>query len=332
MTPEDLPADFVPPPLAAFRNPTGPSDASSSSSSPTSATPFRVLCLHGANSNGSELSHKLKDLGHRLYQNHAIELVFINSPLLAAGPPEQREMEDVEKEQQRHDNMDNDGTIHNESRRMWWEEQKAACKDTKSKKSQRQHANSNNDIPDDPSESTPPSSPPDPPCATTTQQSTTKQYVGLDASLLLLRQTWTSQPFWGLLAVGQAASVALILTLLPNLKVYPSFCIYMEGTTVLDDDEELVLEGHQFSMPHLHIVGPKPTETTQRLVRQFGGEVLGGVEPFSKVALNRVGKVRCKIGICVAVCGNAGQATTIIIVLTLCPPSVSGVSKERSDT
>jgi hypothetical protein len=77
-----------------------------------------------------------------------------------------------------------------------------------------------------------------------------KQYVGLDASLLLLRQVWTSMPFWGILAVGQAASVASFLPLMDNLSPQPSFCIFVEGFSLLDEDEMLV-----DNLPCLHIVG-----------------------------------------------------------------------------
>lgn len=42
---------------------------------------MRVLCLHDAGSSATELKNQLERLGQRLYQNHQIDLLYINSPL-----------------------------------------------------------------------------------------------------------------------------------------------------------------------------------------------------------------------------------------------------------
>jgi hypothetical protein len=43
--------------------------------------PLRILCLHDANSSAEQLHEKLKNLDRRLYRNHQVALVYVNSPL-----------------------------------------------------------------------------------------------------------------------------------------------------------------------------------------------------------------------------------------------------------
>lgn len=139
---------------------------------------FRILCLHDEGSHASKLSDQLEDFGERLYENHAIDLVYVNSPLLLKEST--RETPD----------------------RVWWEEQE-------------EH-----------------------------------KCVGLDASLLLLRQVWTSMPFWGILAVGKGAAVGSFLPLMP-VSPMPAFCIFVNGETLLEEEQELLVD----DLPCLHIVG-----------------------------------------------------------------------------
>ena len=87
------------------------------------------------------------------------------------------------------------------------------------------------------------------PTTTTSSSSNNKRYVGLDASLLLLRQIWTSMPFWGVLAVGDSAAVASFLPLLP-VDPFPSFGIFINGSSLLEE-EEMLLENWSC----LHILG-----------------------------------------------------------------------------
>eukprot|EP00536_Pseudo-nitzschia_multiseries_P010746 jgi/Psemu1/204022/e_gw1.338.51.1 len=106
-------------------------------------------------------------------------------------------------------------------------------------------------------------------------------YVGLDASLLLLRQVWVSSPFWGILAVGQAAGVAALLPLLPSRDGRqpqpPSFMVFAHGGSLLGEEEALT---NPLELPCLHVVDDRLPETTpaaesaRRLVRQFGGTVV----------------------------------------------------------
>jgi hypothetical protein len=107
-------------------------------------------------------------------------------------------------------------------------------------------------------------------------------YRGLDASLLLLRQVWTSVPFWGILGVGQGAGVASIMTLLPDLQPPPAFSIFIHGQAILKEDE-LLLEG--FSC--LHVTDDEQQQQQRqhqqqdRLIRQFGGQVYTRAGPGS---------------------------------------------------
>jgi hypothetical protein len=140
---------------------------------------LRILCLHDVHSNSSKLSDRLETLGERLYEKHAIDLVYVNSPLIASTVTDTNAEEAPD--------------------RVWWDAQDG-------------------------------------------------KFVGLDASLLLLRQVWNSKPFWGILAVGQGAAVASFLPMLP-VDPTPSFCIFVQGETILEEEELLV------DIPCLHIVG-----------------------------------------------------------------------------
>ena len=126
-------------------------------------------------------------------------------------------------------------------------------------------------------------------------------YTGLDASLLLLQQVWSSCPFWGLLGVGQGAAIASLLALSPHTYPPPAFAIFVSGFALLEETQRLV-DTH--SLPCLHLVDaadeamvtddePIPKDDTRnssstnnndnnnnnstihsnRLVQQFGGTV-----------------------------------------------------------
>ena len=88
------------------------SDESSSHSSPSL---LRVLCLHDARSNALELSRKLDALGERLYRNHAIDLVFVDGPLV---------VEKIETVTTATDEK----SFRNQPLRVWWEEETRSLK------------------------------------------------------------------------------------------------------------------------------------------------------------------------------------------------------------
>jgi hypothetical protein len=267
-------------------------------------------------SNAGELSQQLYALGQRLFNDHAIELVFINSPLVASSSKatsnettSKKEEEPVGNDNDHEDNDDNnnDNTIRDENARVWWEEVSFNAASTSSAylrsiddvgsdwaDNDDDDGTKENQLPSETAHSMPTDDDDDTGNHSTSTSATAskRHYLGLDASLLLLRQVWTSQPFWGVLAVGQGASVAMLLALLPDMKHRPSFTIFVEGMTVLDDDEGLLLSDDGGSpMSCLHILGVKPKENTQRLVRQCGGKVSSGVQPFSNISMNRIGKV-----------------------------------------
>jgi tRNA G18 (ribose-2'-O)-methylase SpoU len=84
--------------------------------------------------------------------------------------------------------------------------------------------------------------------------------------------------------VGQAASVASFLPLM-QVSPRPSFCVFLEGFSLLEGEELLV-----DNLPCLHVVGKNPSKATERLVQQFGGEVSARISPTGKASMNRIGK------------------------------------------
>jgi len=224
----------------------------------SSSSLLRVLCLHDAHSNSAELSTKLNNLGEKLYQNHGIDLVFVDAPLIVE--PKDNDEND-EGNSQEEDALPR--RIQRHPPRAWWEEQPT----NDSGENEEENVNPNAataDIDHDGS-STP-----------------SPHYVGLDASLLLLKQVWNCSTYWGIMAFGQAVGVAALLPLLPEAPE-PSFVIFVQGQTLLDE-EELLTE--HLRLPCLHVVDdPLVTaeellpaiprsNPTQRLVRQFGGTVV----------------------------------------------------------
>lgn len=168
-----------------------------------SCPPLRILCLHDADSNAEEFKIKLRKLGHRLWRNHHIELVFVNAPLTA--------------------------TDHASHRRCWWQ---------------------------------------------TTDE---HPYLGLDASLLLIKQMWTSwSPFSGIIGVGQGASLGALLTLWlfevqdetrryvsEPQRAPPQMAIWIDGYTVLPEDAPLLSIQ---SLECLHILQPTDNDESNNVM------------------------------------------------------------------
>lgn len=209
---------------------------------------LRVLCLHDARSDAAELSHRLDTVAGRLWKNHGIDMVFVDGPLPARSREPEPEPRPPGSPQQRHGW---DGR--NSGPRVWWEESGRAPRSSGS-------AASNNITGDGENGENGYAEIGSNDCGEgfeggeaevrDVEKTNARQYVGLDASLLLLRQIWASEPFWGILAFGQAASVASFLPLMP-VSPLPGFCIFVEGTTILDEQELLMID----PMPCLHIVG-----------------------------------------------------------------------------
>ena len=194
---------------------------STSHSGSTGGAFLRILCLHDDESHAMELSNSLEVLGERLFEKHGIDLVYVNSPLIS-----------------RQQEVLGPGELPN---RVWWEEQAPTGKSTPLPTTNTVESPWN-DEDDDKSEDDP-----------NTQEAphsnaNDKNFVGLDASLLLLKQVWNSMPFWGILAIGKGAAVGSFLPLM-GLSPEPSFCCFVHGESLLEETEQLI------DMPCLHIVG-----------------------------------------------------------------------------
>ncbi|VEU39923.1 unnamed protein product [Pseudo-nitzschia multistriata] len=243
---------------------------------------LRVLCLHDAGSNSLELSRRIDALGHQLYQKHGIDLVFVDAPLVVERPKNatgEREPNCCSHFRPR-DVLDHPP-------RAWWE----AENDKRDFPSLTERALRN----DGGGDSKPENEEAGTEVAETwdpTREEQNKEnesgvaatpspprYVGLDASLLLLRQVWASSPFWGVLAVGQAAGVASLLPLLPKTDGRqpqpPAFMVFVNGGALLSEEEALAEHLH---LPCLHVIDKDSPElpSAERLVRQFGGSVVEG--------------------------------------------------------
>jgi hypothetical protein len=243
-------------------NDTGPSNFTSHSRSDGGmlAPSLRILCLHDGKSNAGELSDQLEGLGERLYEQHMIDLVYVNAPLL------------LKTSSEGHLNP-----LNNNPQRIWWEEQTVDGGDKEVETSLDQA----------PSDQVTPS---EEDSSGEQASSEGKKFVGLDASLLLLRQIWSSMPFWGVLAVGQGATAASFLPLLP-VSPPPQVMIFVRGESLLDETDFLVDDA--LSNSCLHLMEAAPSESSELLLRQFGGRVITGVSRnFTSKTLNIIGKVR----------------------------------------
>ena len=137
---------------------------------------------------------------------------------------------------------------------------------------------------------------------------------------MLLRQIWTSCPFWGILAVGQGAAVAsILLTLLLTssssssssendnafgnkgsaLLAPPQFAVFVSGQSLVQVDDD---DGEDFGdtpFPVLHLVDKNITIAQESLIRQFGGTVEhrntnSETSSFESRDLNVIGRFVCQ--------------------------------------
>ncbi|KAG7372936.1 serine hydrolase [Nitzschia inconspicua] len=277
----------------------------SSSSSMLLQQQLRVLCLHDACSNAYDFSRQLDALSQQLFHRHGIELDFVNSPLLTKNEKTTStdtttrtgsDTSTTHAPRTTTERNDTDTDTTNTYRsvgldsppRIWWEEQQDMEPNQPRPQTYEGMVQNNEEI----KMTTHPGSnkeqnydQPVKASTTTATTTTTKRYVGLDASLLLLRQIWTSAtpPYWGILAMGQGASVASILALMELPTPKPFFCVFVHGMSLLPETENLNLD----DIPCLHIVIQNPAiatttttttsinnEPTERLIRQFGGTVI----------------------------------------------------------
>jgi hypothetical protein len=126
---------------------------------------------------------------------------------------------------------------------------------------------------------------------------------GLDASLMLLRQIWTSSPFWGIIGVGQGASIASLFIMLLESDmfsyraqlsngtiaqtdsetdtmsqilpppIFPQLIIFISGEAIVSVDEPLLVRvetSNPSEIPYiLHMVDDNVTPGQTLLTRQF---------------------------------------------------------------
>jgi hypothetical protein len=259
---------------------------------------LRILCIHDNGSNALALKNEFRLLGEKLYQYHSIDLVYVKAPLTSEKPTpsdethkqcywwEEGEVNTYGAEEdsavnissvcdllfdsgQVTDIIDNHNDDEIENVRQL---QHSMLGD---KPNQASQLESNDSV------------------------RVTSTYIGLDASLMLLRQIWTSCPFWGILGVGHGAAIAsLFVTLLesetvsfyasdkiineeelvpriplpPNL---PQLMIYVSGESLILVDEPLLISDHYNTNPKpnvsfiLHLVDSNVSSGQELLIRQF---------------------------------------------------------------
>lgn len=243
---------------------------------PVAAHTLRILCVHDSQSNASELKKEFHKLGNLLYKNHSIDLVYVNSPLIVP-----------ECESSLPQSIN-----HHEQIRVWWD----GTKEPNNSALSRDRV----DFDDSQSKSQY--------CVTVVETSThpkqdeNQSFLGLDASLMLLRQIWASCPFYGIIGVGQgAAIVSLFVTILesdlvchaqmmkdpvcqahegtddlvsmPSMSIFPQLIIFISGDSIISVDEPLLVHfngTNSFMVPYvLHMVDNNISPEQELLIRQF---------------------------------------------------------------
>ena len=209
---------------------------------------MKVLCLHDAHSNAIELQHSLQKLQIRLRQRHSIELVFVNAPTIDTPTSTTTTTTNISISSSDTSIETPDTSLQS---RVWYETVSTPTTSSTGSTMTENNSSSNNHD-------------------TGHQVSNDQQtrYIGLDASLMWLTQWWTSQVGreeaigMGVLAVGQGAAVASLWSLLPNLQPPPSFFIFVNGYSLIQnphDEISLPLS----NIPSLHI------HSSEQLVQQY---------------------------------------------------------------
>ena len=290
----------------------------------TNRTPLvlRILCLHDNYSNAFDLQNEFHLLGKKLYDNHSIDLVYVNGPLIITTT---------------------DSTIDEKQKYVWWEERNEASDVSSSGMMgtvSRQASSKEIRCPIDDVENSQVSNDNERELQAQVERTDpelpshqTIRYDGLDASLMLLRQIWNSCPFWGILGVGKGAAVAALFTTLlesdvltyhaatentdtptalPRLPMPPSLpqlIVFVSGETLLSVDEPLLVSNHfnttqsTHSPLILHLVDNDILPEQELLVRQFshGSQVerrekflSSRRDAFTRHDLNIIGRFICQ--------------------------------------
>eukprot|EP00586_Coscinodiscus_wailesii_P021916 CAMPEP_0172496900 /NCGR_PEP_ID=MMETSP1066-20121228/94676_1 /TAXON_ID=671091 /ORGANISM="Coscinodiscus wailesii, Strain CCMP2513" /LENGTH=390 /DNA_ID=CAMNT_0013269443 /DNA_START=24 /DNA_END=1196 /DNA_ORIENTATION=+ len=252
---------------------------------------MRILCLHGGHSSAAFLRADLFQLEQRLYQNHNIELVYVNSPICDDGsydtdthhqlltaadgtadceealnqlvlsatntvpvaPPRANDSIVPHNHETNNKNLSKKKPLHQRLvLRQWFA-------DTPTSLSQPPSSDDGSD--DD----------------------TSCYYVGMDASLLHLIQIWNrdiySRPFSGIIAFHQGGALAGLLPLLGNKFQGLDFMVLANGYVLhplpskgcmglnLDDflQNEVLVDG----VETLHLIDKSDTKASRRLAKMF---------------------------------------------------------------
>jgi Serine hydrolase (FSH1) len=203
-------------------------------------TLLRVLCLHDEQSNAAQLATQWSRLEEKLAERHGVELVFCNGPIIILPPAEAWPGgggggTTSDESYYRPPAADQDGEEEAMSiPRAWWTREHQGVKDT------------------DTSGAT---------LVLTDGDSIRTAVTGLDASLMLLRQIWTSSPFIGIVGVGQGASMASLLTA-SVLEPPPHFLVLVNGASLFPDEEQLS------TIPTLHLVDDEDNDDDKDQIHQ----------------------------------------------------------------
>jgi Serine hydrolase (FSH1) len=235
---------------------------------------LRILCLHDSESNASELKREFQELGNLLYRNHSIDLVYVNSPLIVSSC-ETSSLHDL---------------CHSEQKCVWWDLEKKSDNSVGARceiDGLSQYCVASDETLNE----------------LTVKQDDNKEFCGLDASLMLLRQIWASCPFWGIIGVGQGAAIASLfiasiendilsyraqlsnspiagtdeetdtMATMASPPIFPQVVIFVSGETIVSIDEPLLVHFDRINpstVPFiLHMVDRISTPEQKLLTRQF---------------------------------------------------------------
>jgi hypothetical protein len=172
----------------------------------------------------------------KLAERHGVELVFFNGPIILP----RKEGEETTSEAS-YPIANNSGDEATDTPRAWWTKGQGLQKEEEEQQEdghQHDGAGSGGGQGD---------------YLVLTDGDSIRSVTGLDASLMLLRQIWTSSPFIGIVGVGQGASMASLLTA-SVLEPHPHFLVLVNGASLFPDPEQLS------TIPTLHLVDREDTE------------------------------------------------------------------------
>lgn len=214
---------------------------------------LRILCLHDKHSNAFQFSSNWKILEEKLREQHGIELVYFNGPIITQSKMDEDEANTTSFSTSEANVVDKNDELAKASC-SWWSESEEIAQSG----------------------------------LVLTDAESIRSVTGLDASLLLLRQIWVSSPFVGIMGIGQGASIASLLAA-SILEPQPRFLIFINGVSLFPDEEQL----STIPTLHLvdNVDDPIPTQK-KLLLQQFPGVVTRGTGR-QRDDLNAIGRFVC---------------------------------------